>query len=200
MDNLGRKLKKNAELVIESSISNIEKESIDKINEILQPKITEIDGKYHELLRIVDNGYKLKNSKITLVCSAEEKVDVETKLIQRIRAICETYLNEFNDFEEIKVKLSNKEIDMIIYVYKPTYEKDNGTFKEYIQYLIDADSRIPIIIYIDNGNRIDEKDEEGILLNQYPYSSIANMPTTLTTNIISMANLLSYEGGNENDC
>lgn len=190
-------VKKNAEKVIEVSAEQVVNEAKQKFDEILSPTVTEYDEKYKELERLLNSGYKLKNSNFILVCSEEETTNVESNLVRRVRAISNTQLHKFNEFEDTKVKLSNNEIDMLIYVYKKIYETENQTFKKYIQFLIDIDSKIPIIIYIDNG-RVD--GEDGELLNLYPYSSLANIPTTLTTNIIAMVNLLSYEGGNENDC
>lgn len=192
-----QEVKKNAEEIINVSAGEVVTEAKQKFDEILGPTITDYDEKYRELNRLLDSGHKLKNSKFILACSDEERVNVETKLINRVRAISTTQIYDFNDFEEIKLNLSNKEIDMLIYIYKKEYEEEKGMFRQYINHLIAIDSKIPIIIYIDNG-RID--GDEGVLLNQYPYSSLANIPTTLTTNIISMANLLSYEGGTENDC
>lgn len=187
----------NAGRVIQASVENIERESQEKINTILQPKITEIDGKYQELLRVVDSGYKLRNSKFALICHETEQQDIEARLLGRLRAITPTQMYYLDEFEVFKEKLSSKEIDMIIYVYKKTYETSNDTFKAYIQHLINGHSQVPIIVYIEN-DRVDGGDAD--LLNAYPYSSLANIPATLTTNAIAMANLLSYEGGNSNDC
>ena len=80
-------------------------------------------------------------------------------------------------------------------IYKESFEKDSSTFKEYIQHFINQDLKIPFIIYADK--RIVGEEEE--LLNQYSFSALANFPGSLTTTIISMSNLLSYEGGNEID-
>lgn len=190
-------VRKNAESLIQISAGEVVMEAKSRFDTILDPTITEYEEKYKELNRLLNNGHKLRNSKFLVSCSEEEKVIVETKLIGRIRAISETQLSDFNEFEDIKNKLIDKEIDMLIYVYKKEYETSHRMFKKYIQHFIDIDSKIPLIVYIDNG-RIE--GEEGTLLNLYPYSALANMPVSLTTTIISMSNLLSYEGGNENDC
>lgn len=187
----------NAERIIQTSVENIERESQEKITDILQPKITEIDGKYQELLRIVDGGYNLRNSKFALICHEAEQQNVEEKLLGRLRAITLTQIYKFNEFEVFNENLNNKEIDMIIYVYKKAFETENYSFKTYIQHLINIDSGVPIVVYT-GSERIEGEDSD--LLNTYPYTSLANTPVTLTTQVIAMANLLTYEGGNTNDC
>lgn len=192
-------VRKSAESVIQVSADEVATEAKTKFDTMLGPTITEFEGKYSELNRMLDSGQKLRNSKFLVSCPEEEKFTVETKLIDRLRAISNTQLMDFNEFEDIKTKLENKEIDMLIYVYIKEHEKNNETFKKYIQHLIDTNSKIPFIVYIEyDQGRIE--GEENNLFNLYPYSAFANVPVTLTTTIISMSNLLSYEGGNENDC
>lgn len=191
-------VRRNAESIIQVSANEIVREAKNEFDTLLVPIITEYDEKYHELNRLLDTGQKLRNSKFLVVCSHQEKVSVETKLINRLRALSETHLSDFNEFEDTKYKLINKEIDMLIYVYVKEFENEHKIFKKYIQHFIGIDSKIPLIVYIDKG-RIDD-EEENELLNFYPYSALANIPVTLTTTIISMSNLLSYEGGSEVEC
>jgi len=186
-------VKENANLTIKSSIYEIEKEAKNKIKSLIDPKIKDFEEKYEELERFMANQYTLRHSKVLVICPENRKEEMETLELMRIRGIVDkAQLITLNDFGEFEQKLNNKQVDIIVY----RYEKVDGngqeiSIRKYIQELKDRDSKTPVVVYAKKGHFVD--GEDGEVVDSYPYSVMANLPTTLTSNMISLASVLSYE-------
>lgn len=186
--------------VIENLESNIKLSSNtieEKVKREIEIKINEeIESKYKELLRFMENEYSLRKSKVLILCPEEKKEEMENLEAMRLRQIVdEVRILDLKAFEEFKRKLNNNELDIIVYRYeKPTEKKEQEgtiTIRDYIQELKYRNLSIPMVVYAKNGIRVEGEDEKSV--NSYPYSIMANMPTSLTSNMMSLANALSYE-------
>lgn len=191
-------VRKNADREIETSLASLKLNAEQKLQELIDPKITEYEEKLKEFTRMLNNNYKLKNSEI-LIVSNENQIDNLAKDLQtRAKAIVKKVeihpINQFNEFQEF---IAENQMDMIVYMYDEIYEAENHVLEKYLELLLEKDSRIPLIVYTDYKQL---KGDNLILANKYPYSTFANMPTTLTTSIISLSNLISYERNDEDDC
>lgn len=190
-------VKDNADLTIKASINEIENDAKDKINRLINPKLEDFEGKYKELERIMENQYAIRKSKVVVLCPDNKKEEMKNVEIKRIRAIVsEVQMLMIEDFEEFKNKVENNQVDIIVYTYvKKQQGKQEEIIRKYIQFLIDRDISIPMVVYAKPGNQVDGDD--GNFVNAYPYTVIANLPTTLTSNMISLSNVLSYERRDE---
>lgn len=191
-------VRKNANREIEASLASLKLNAEQKLQELIDPKITEYEEKLKEFTRMLNNNYKLKNSEI-LIVSNENQIDNLAKDLQtRAKAIVKKVeihpINQFNEFQEF---IAENQMDMIVYMYEENYEEENKILEKYLELLLEKDSRIPLIIYTGFKQL---KDNNLNLANKYPYSTFANMPTTLTTSIISLSNIISYERKDEDDC
>lgn len=185
-------VKENANLTIRASIDEIEQDAKDKIKSLIDPKIEDYEKKYKELERFIENQHSIRKSRVLVLCPDSKKEEMEKLEVMRIRGIVgEAQLMDLNDFKAFKQKVINGEVDIIVY----RYEKNNGqqeeSVRKYIQLLKDLDLEIPVVIYANFNNRVD--GEDSVTINSYPFSVIANLPTSLTSNMISLANVLSYE-------
>lgn len=186
-------VKENANLTIKSSISEIEEEAKRKIRDLIDPKVEDIEEKYGELERFMENQHFLRKSRVLIISPESKKEEMEKLEVMRIREIVgEAQLITFDDFEGFEQKIDNEEVDIIVYRYeKIQRDMQEEKIREYIQSLKDRDSKIPIVVYAKPGNFVD--GEDGKFVDSYPYSVMANLPTTLTSNMISLASVLSYE-------
>lgn len=103
----------------------------------------------------------------------------------------EVQLMSLNDLDDFEQKVSNGKVDIIIYRYEKEGRNQEESIRMYIQKLKDLDLEIPVVVYAPFSNRVDREDSD--IINSYPFSVIANLPTSLTSNMISLANVLSYE-------
>lgn len=186
-------VKENANLTIKSSIKEIEDEAKSKIKSLIDPKMEDFEEKYRELERFMENQHSLRKSRVLVLSPEERKDEMERLELMRIREIVgEAQLITLDNFDEFEQKLDNKEVDILIYRYeKKETDKQEETIRAYIQALKDRDSKIPVVVYAKPGHLVDKKDGE--IVNSYPYAVMANLPTTLTSNMISLAGVLSYE-------
>lgn len=186
-------VKENANLTIRASIDEIERDAKDKIKSLIDPKLEGFEEKYKELERFVENQHTLRKSKVLVLCPENKKEEMENLEVARIRAIVkEAQLSTLEDFEDFEQKVDNGEVDIIVYRYeKVERDKQEEKIRKYIQALKDRDSKIPVVVYAKPGNLVDGDD--GKFVDSYPYTVMANLPTTLTSNMISLSNVLSYE-------
>lgn len=186
-------VKENANLTIRTSINEIEQEAKNQIKSLIDPKLEDFEEKYKELERFMDNQHSLRKSKALVLCPESKKEEMEKLEVMRIRGIVdEAQLLDLNNFEEFEQKLSDGDIDIIIYRYEKGGKDQEEVIRKYIQKLKDLDLEIPVVIYATMGNRVDGEDSD--MINSYPFSVIANLPTSLTSNMISLLSVLSYGG------
>lgn len=191
-------VRKNADREIEASLAEIKSNAEEKIGSLIDPKITEYEERLNELTRLLDTQHKLTNSNILLICNDNQKDSLGKELKIRAKAIVnKVEIHSMQFIEEFQQFIEENKMDMIIYLYEESYENEHPTLGGYLELLIEKDSRIPIIIYTGRAFLSGLNLE---LANQYPYSTFANMPTTLTTSIISLSNIVSYERKDEDDC
>ncbi|MFD1173951.1 hypothetical protein [Oceanobacillus picturae] len=186
-------VKENANLTIKSSIKEIEEEAKSKIKSLIDPKMEDFEEKYRELERFMENQHSLRKSRVLVLSPENKKEEMERLELMRIREIVgEAQLITLDDFEEFEQKIDNKEVDILVYRYeKKEGDMQEETIRGYIQSLKDRDSKIPVVVYAKPGNLVDKED--GKFVDSYPYAVMANLPTTLTSNMISLAGVLSYE-------
>jgi len=187
-------VKENADLTIKSSINEIEDDAKIKIESLIDPKIKDFEEKYNELERFMENQQSLRKSRVLVLTPESKKEEMERLEVMRIREIVgEAQVITLNDFKEFELKIDNDEVDIIVYRYeKAESNMEEERVREYIQALNDKEKKIPLVIYAKRGNLVTGKDEKSV--ESYPYSVMANMPTSLTSNMMSLANVLSYEG------
>lgn len=191
-------VRKNADREIENSLAGLKINAEQKLQELINPKITEYEGKLQEFTRMLNNNYKLKSSEILIISNENQMDNLAIELQTRSKAIVKTAeIHSVDLFDKFQKFLAEKKMDMIVYMYDEIYEAENHVLEKYLELLLEKDSRIPLIVYT---NYKQLKDDNLILANKYPYSTFANMPTTLTTSIISLSNLISYERNDEDDC
>jgi len=191
-------VRKNANREIEASLAGIKSSAEQKIGSLIDPKITEYEEKLNELTRLLDTQYKLKNSNILLISNDNQKDSLGKELQTRSKAIVnKVEIHSMQFIEEFQQFVEENKMDMFIYLYEESYENERPTLGVYLELLIEKDSKIPIIIYTGRAFLAGMNLE---LANQYPYSTFANMPATLTTSIISLSNIISYERKDEDDC
>lgn len=186
-------VKENADLTIRTSIDEIERDAKDKIKSLIDPKLEGFEEKYKELERFMENQHTLRKSSVLVLCPENKKEEMENLEVARIRAIVkEAQLLTLEDFDDFEQKVDNGEVDIIVYRYeKIERDKQEEKIRKYIQALKDKDSKIPVVVYAKPGNLVDGDD--GKFVDSYPYTVMANLPTTLTSNMISLSNVLSYE-------
>lgn len=185
-------VKENAEITIKSTIHGIEEEAKNKIKELVDPQMKELEEKYKELERFMDNQYLLRQSKVLILCPKDHKEEMEHLELRRIREIVdEAQMIDLDDFNEFENKIENQEVDIIVYRYeKVDRDTQEEKIRKYIQSLKDKDSNIPVVVYAKPGNIVD--GEDGKIVDSYPFAVMANLPTTLTSNMISLLSVLSY--------
>lgn len=188
-------VKENADLTIRTSINEIERDAKDKIKSLIDPKLEGFEEKYKELERFMENQHTLRKSKVLVLCPENKKEEMENLEVARIRAIVkEAQLLTLENFDDFEQKVDNGEVDIIVYRYeKIERDKQEEKIRKYIQALKDRDSKIPVVVYANPGNRNFVDGEDGKFVDSYPYTVMANLPTTLTSNMISLSNVLSYE-------
>lgn len=185
-------VKENANLTIKTSINAIEEKAKNKITSLIEPKIANFEGKYEELERFMDNQHSIRHSKVLVLCPDNQREQMEQLEVMRIRGIVgEVQLMSLNGLDDFEQKVSNGKVDIIIYRYEKEGRNQEESIRMYIQKLKDLDLEIPVVVYAPFGNRVDGEDSD--IINSYPFSVIANLPTSLTSNMISLANVLSYE-------
>lgn len=185
-------VKENANLTIKTSINAIEEKAKNKITSLIEPKIANFEGKYEELERFMDNQHSIRHSKVLVLCPDNQREQMEQLEVMRIRRIVgEVQLMSLNGLDDFEQKVSNGKVDIIIYRYEKEGRNQEENIRMYIQKLKDLDLEIPVVVYAPFGNRVDGEDSD--IINSYPFSVIANLPTSLTSNMISLANVLSYE-------
>ncbi|UTR13117.1 hypothetical protein MM221_10630 [Salipaludibacillus sp. LMS25] len=184
-------VKESADLTIKKSISKIEKNAKKQIKSLLPSKVKNIEEKFTELQRFMDNQQKLRNIKVLVLTPGNKKEEMEKLEVRRIREIVgEVDVSPMDNLEYFKGKVENKKIDLIVYRYEkiaPATQEEK--IRDHIKILKNSDSRIPIVIY--TKCRLDGEDENSV--NSYYYSTLANLPVTLTTNMISLLSIISYE-------
>lgn len=185
-------VKENANLTIKTSINAIEEKAKNKITSLIEPKIANFEGKYEELERFMDNQHSIRHSKVLVLCPDNQREQMEQLEVMRIRRIVgEVQLMSLNGLDDFEQKVSNGKVDIIIYRYEKEGRNQEESIRMYIQKLKDLDLEILVVVYAPFGNRVDGEDSD--IINSYPFSVIANLPTSLTSNMISLANVLSYE-------
>lgn len=189
-------IKESADSKIKDSVKEIEEEAKTKIKSLIDPKMEDFEAKYSELERFMENQHSLRKSRVMILSPKVKKEEMESLEVMRIRRIVdEARLLTLENFEEFELAIDNGEIDILVYRYeKNDGESQEKTIRRYIQKLKDLDLEIPIVVYAPFGTRVDGEDLNSV--NSYPFSVMANMPTSLTSNMMSLANALSYERGN----
>lgn len=191
-------VRKNADREIENSLAGLKVNAEQKLQELINPKITEYEDKLKEFTRMLNNNYKLKNSEILIISNENQIDNLAIELQTRAKAIVKkTEIHPVDLFDKFQEFIVDKKMDMIIYMYEENYEDENHVLEKYLELLIEKDSRIPLIVYTGFKQL---KGDNLNLANKYPYSTFANMQTTLTTSIISLSNIISYERKDEDDC
>ncbi|MFY3792565.1 hypothetical protein ACOQFO_12905 [Ureibacillus sp. MALMAid1270] len=191
-------VRKNADREIENSLAGLKVNAEQKLQELINPKITEYEDKLKEFTRMLNNNYKLKNSEILIISNENQIDNLAIELQTRAKAIVKkAEIHPVDLFDKFQEFIVDKKMDMIIYMYEENYEDENHVLEKYLELLIEKDSRIPLIVYTGFKQL---KGDNLNLANKYPYSTFANMQTTLTTSIISLSNIISYERKDEDDC
>lgn len=184
-------VKENADLTIKSFVSEIERDAKEKIKNLIDPKIKDFEEKYRELERIMENQHLLRKSKVIVLGPENKKEGLEKLELKSIRSIVEKVdFIVLGDFDRFKEVIEKKEVDIIIYRYEKGEKDEDKTIRKYIQILKDMDMKIPVVVYA-KDIRIDDDDLSSV--KSYPFSVIANMPTSLTINMMSLVNILSFE-------
>lgn len=187
-----KEIKNDADLTVKSSVADIKQEAIEKINSLIDPEMRDLEEKYNELELILKNQHSIRKSSV-LVLSPKVKMEEMKKLeIKRIEKIVDNVrLLNIDQFKEFNQAIVNREVDIIVYRYDVPYGQKNDNFiRKYINKLEELDLDIPLVVYTTNV-RLEGEDLNSV--NNYPYSVMANMPTSLTSNMMSLANVLSYE-------
>lgn len=189
-------IKESADSTVKDSVKVIEEEAKTKIKLLIDPKMEDFEAKYSELERFMENQHSLRKSRVMVLSPQDKKEEMERLEVMRIRRIVdEARLLSLENFKEFDQAIASGEIDIIIYRYeKAGGKKQEETIRKYIKKLKDLDLEIPIVVYAPHGTRVDGEDLHSV--NSYPFSVMANMPTSLTSNMMSLANALSYERGN----
>lgn len=181
-----------ANTTIKNSVKEIEEETKNKIKSLIDPTIEGFEVKYNELERFIESQHSIRNSRVVVLTPENKKEEMESIEVARIRGIVgEAQIIGLDEFEEFEKKINNKEIDIIIYRYELDGKEQEGIIQQYIGKLKELDLSIPIVVYATFDNRI--VGEDANLINSYPYAVLANMPTSLTSNMVSLANVVSYE-------
>src|SRR5690625_811865 len=185
-------VKENANTTIKSSINKIEEETKKQFKNLINPTIKDFEEKYNELERFMENQQLLRKSRVLVLTPKSKRMEMEKLELKRIREIVgESQVLILEGIKEVEQELDNQVTDIIVYRYdKPSGSEQEETIRGYMQMLLDRESKVPVVVYA-KGNRVDGEDEE--MVNLYPYSVMANLPTTLTSNMISLINILSYE-------
>lgn len=191
-------VRKIADSEVKNSLEGIKLNANQKLQELIDPKISEYEEKLKDFNRMLNNNYKLYNSEILILTNENQIDNLAIELQTRAKAIVKkAEIHPVDLFDKFQEFIVDKKMDMIIYMYEEKYEEENKVLEKYLELLIERDSKIPLIVYTGfqqlKGNNL-------ILANKYPYSTFANMPTTLTTSIISLSNIISYERKDEDDC
>jgi TolA-binding protein len=187
-----KEVKENAEATVKTSVNNIRNDAVNSLKNIVGTEMKNFEDKYDELKRFMDNQYSLRQSKVLVISPENKKEEMENLELKRIREIVkEAQVISINEFEEYERRLENQNLDIIVYRYeKIDKAKQEVRIRDFIQTLKDRDLKIPVVVYATRGNLVD--GEDGEIVNSYPFSVMANLPTTLTSNMISLANVLSY--------
>ncbi|WP_062197404.1 hypothetical protein [Massilibacterium senegalense] len=181
-----------ANTTIKNFVKEIEEETKNKIKSLIDPTIEGFEVKYNELERFIESQHSIRNSRVVVLTPENKKEEMESIEVARIRGIVgEAQIIGLDEFEEFEKKINNKEIDIIIYRYELDGKEQEGIIQQYIGKLKELDLSIPIVVYATFDNRI--VGEDANLINSYPYAVLANMPTSLTSNMVSLANVVSYE-------
>ncbi|WP_430789068.1 hypothetical protein VBD025_02700 [Virgibacillus flavescens] len=185
-------VKENANTTIKNSVKEIEEETKNKIKSLIDPTIVGFEEKYNELERFMENQHSIRKSRVVFLTPERKKEETESLEVARIREIVgEAQIMGLDEFEEFETKINNREIDIIIYRYELNGNEQEEIIRKYIQKLQELDLNIPVVVYATFKNRVIGEDAE--IINSYPYSVLANMPTSLTSNMMSLANIVSYE-------
>lgn len=189
------KIKNEADSTVKNSVTDIEQEAIAKIKSLIDPKIQDFEAKYNELERFLVNQHSLRKSRVIVLSPKDKIEEMEELEIKRIDKIVEEVkLLNIDNFEEFNQAIENKEVDIIVYRYEiPEGQNEEKNIRKYINKLEDLHLEIPLVVYATMGTRVEGEDLDSI--NNYPFSVIANMPTSLTSNMMSLANVLSFERG-----
>lgn len=185
-------IKEKANATIKDSVKEIEAETKKQIRSLIDPTIEDFEEKYNELERFMENQHSIRKSRVVVLTPESKKEEMESLEVARIREIVgEAQIMGLDEFEAFEEKINNKEIDIIIYRYELNGNEQEEIIRKYIGKLKELDLNIPVVVYATFQNRVVGEDAD--LINSYPYSVLANMPTSLTSNMMSLANVISYE-------
>lgn len=185
-------IKEKANTTIKDSVKEIEIETKSQIKSLIDPTIEDFEEKYNELERFMENQHSIRKSRVVVLTPESKRDEMESLEVARIREIVgDAQILGLDEFEAFGKKVKNREIDIIIYRYELNGNEQEEIIRKYIQKLQELDLNIPVVVYATFENRVVGEDAE--VINSYPYSVLANMPTSLTSNMMSLANVVSYE-------
>ena len=170
----------------------LELEAKNKIQSFLDPKMEQLEKEYGHLQRFLSNQYRIHESHVLLLCPTKSYKETKNEL-KRIQYMIKKFETQLiDDFLQFQERVQNRTVDIIIYKYELEKGKEQEEkIGEYINYLIDKNIRIPVVIYAKSPIQISKADNETI--NKYPYFLFANMPVTVISNMINLINVISYE-------
>ncbi|MFB1082498.1 hypothetical protein [Jeotgalibacillus sp. JSM ZJ347] len=188
-------VKENAEVTLKSSVEEIKSDVKNEILKLSGEAVKDLEGKYTELERFMNAQYSIRQSRVLFITPEDKKEEMDMLEIERVRKLVKSVetliVEEYDDFE---TRMDTGDVDILVYAYKQSIENGDPFLGKYIDYLRNKDSKVPIVIYA-KSDRVTKNDE--IMIHDYPFSVLANLPTTLTSNMISLTNILSYNDGGE---
>lgn len=188
-----KEVEENAERMIQKSAKEIAESADNKLRNLVSTEMENVEGKYRELKRLMDHQYSLRQSRVLVVSPPEQIEDMKRLEIKRMEEIVkevQILCNDDLDFEEYEKRIEDGQVDIIIYRYEKGGKEQEVKIRKYIQSLKDRGLTIPVVVYAKRPIQVDGIDEEYV--HSYPFSVMANLPTTLTVNMISLKNILSY--------
>lgn len=180
-------VQENAEKTIQSAVSDIKMESEQTMKNIVNPQMEDFEKKYNELQRLLDAQLFLRKTKVLAIGTPKEVERFSINEYERLtKIVSEVTIKNVEDEQEFLSVFKTDKFDVIVYLMS---EFEQSLVVNMIDCFIKENIDLPLIVYA--KHRISD-DIIMNKINSYPLSTLANYPTTLTSNLISLLHLYSF--------
>lgn len=178
--------KKDIKDTVQRRFREYTKGLIDEENERINISIS-------DLKKIINRETSYLNKQIVFLGAEKDRQKFQNRELQLINARGIQFIKFAEKAEEINKLIAAEKIDLIIYYYDPTENKNDPVLHQLISILDNNGKKIPLLVYNyekeGEGGRLFHSDREKV--QTYPYHIIPNSPITLINHLYTTINYFS---------
>ena len=170
----------------------VEEKASTSLKAIIDKRVYAYEQRVEALQSLADREMSHRNSRVLILGSEEDIEALNTERDEITRSGVRSVAISEYPCKDLPGKITNDEVDIIVFRFHPNEDKSDPRICQLSSFLQEKGCRIPLLVYTHGYGRVEKADKQ--ILDQYPWSTYANNPVTLVSNLYGLAQIFSSKG------